>query len=96
MPFFLLLVGMIFLVAAIRGNQSELIDLAKSDFSGSNNFFLWVMAIVVIVLLGNFKVIKPISDAFLGLIILVIVVANYKNGSNLINNFVNQVRRGTS
>lgn len=95
MPFFLLFVGVIFLVAAIRGNQDDLLDLLKDDFSGKDNFILWVMAIVIIVALGNVKVIKPISDAFLGLVILVIIVANYKKGGNLFDSFLQQVRDGT-
>lgn len=96
MPLFLVIVGVIFLVSAIRGNQNDLIDLLKADFSGNNNFILWVLAIIVIVSAGTFKPIKPISDAFLGLVILVIIVANYRNGKDLFSSFVQQVKEGTS
>ena len=95
MPFFLLIVGSIFLVAAVRGNQDDLIKLIKDDFSGNNNFIYWVMAIVFISMLGNIKVLKPVSDAFLALVILVIIVASYKKG-DLINSFLTQVKNGTS
>lgn len=95
MPFFILIVGAIFLVAAIRGNQDELLKLIRNDFSGQNNFIYWVMAIVFISLLGNIKAIKPVSDAFLFLVILVIIVASYKKG-DLISSFINQVKNGTS
>jgi len=95
MPFFLLIIGAIFLIAAIRGNQGDLFDLLKDDFSGKDNFILWVMAIVIIVAVGNIKAIRPVSDAFLGLVILVIVVANYKKGGNLFNSFLQQVKDGT-
>lgn len=95
MPFFLLIIGAIFLVAAVRGNQDDLIKLIKDDFSGSNNFIYWVMAIVIISMLGYIKSLKPVSDAFLGLIILVIIVASYKKG-DLISSFFNQVKNGTS
>lgn len=96
MPFFLLIAGIIFLVAAIRGNQGELFSLLKEDFGGDNNFFVWVLAIVVIALLGNIKTIKPVSDAFLGLVILVIIVANYGRNKDLFSSFVDQVKQGTS
>lgn len=96
MPLFLLIIGVLFLVAAIRGNQNELIELLKDDFSGKDNFILWVMAIIIIVALGNIKTIKPVSDAFLGLVILVIIVANYRRGGDLFSSFINQVRAGTS
>lgn len=96
MPIFLLAIAVIFLVASIRGNQNDLIDLLKSDFSGQNNFLLWVLAIVVIVGLGTFKTIRPISDAFLGLVILVIIIANYKGSGDIFSSFITQVKRGTS
>jgi len=90
------MIAVIFLVASIRGNQNDLIDLLKQDFSGQNNFLLWVLAIVVIVGLGTFKPIRPISDAFLGLVILVIIIANYKGSGDIFSSFIAQVRRGTS
>lgn len=96
MPFFLLFVGIIFMVTAIRGTQGELFTLLKDDFAGTNNFFVWVMAIVIIVLAGNIKAFKPVSDAFLGLVILVIIVANYGRGKDLIGSFLDQVKAGTS
>ena len=94
MPIFLLLIGIIFLVASIRGNQNELIDLLREDFSGKNNFILWVLALVIIVAFGNFKQLRPISDGFLGLVILVIIISNYKKG-NLFNSFLRQIKDGT-
>ena len=96
MPLFLIIVGVVFLVAAVRGNQNDLIDLLKDDFSGQNNFILWVLAIIVIVALGNIKAIKPVSDAFLALVILVIIVANYKRGGDLFSSFLAQIKAGTS
>jgi hypothetical protein len=92
-PIFLLLIGVIFLVSSIKGNQQELIVLIKSDFSGSNNFLLWVLAIVLIVALGYFKWIRPISDGFLGLVILVLLIANSHRGSDILTAFV---KAGTS
>lgn len=95
MPFFLLIVGAIFLVAAVRGNQEDLLSLVKDDFSGSNNFIYWVMSIVFIAMVGYVKALRPVSDAFLALVILVIIVANYKRG-DLISSFFTQVKNGTS
>lgn len=96
MPFFLLAIGFIALVAAIRGNQDDLLTVIKSDLTGPNNFFLWIAAVVLIVALGQIKSLRGISDAFLGLVILVIIVANNKNGKNILESFVSQVKRGTS
>lgn len=96
MPLFLLLLGVIFLVAAIRGNQNDLLDLLKDDFSGDNNFLLWVLSLVILVGVGQFKAVRPISDAFLGLIILVIIIANYKRGGDIFSSFIVQLKSGTS
>lgn len=94
MPFALLLFGVIFIVAAVKGNQAELFALLKDDFTGDKNFFYWVIAIVVIVAIGNVRTLRPVSNAFLGLVILVIILTNGRNG--LFENFISQVKAGTS
>lgn len=91
-----LIVGMIFLVSAIKGTQHDLWMLVKSDFTGSGNFFYWVLAIIIIVVLGNIKSIRPVTDAFLGLVILVIILAQYKGGNDLFSSFISQVKEGTA
>ena len=95
MPFALLFIGLILLISALRGNHQELFALLKDDFSGKDNFIYWVMAIVFIVALGNIKAIKPITDAFLWLVILVILLASYRK-QNLIASFLTQIKNGTS
>jgi uncharacterized membrane protein YesL len=96
MPFALILIGLLLVIAATKGKDKtqELVDLFKDDFTGSGNFINWVMAIVFLVLLGNIRAIKPVSDAFLVLIILVMIVANGQKG--LFDNFMRQIREGTS
>lgn len=93
MPFALIFIGLVLLVAAVRGNQKELFELLKEDFTGSDNFFVWVLAIIILVAIGNVDRLRPISNAFLGLVILVILVGNGKRG--LFDNFISQVRAGT-
>jgi len=65
----------------------------KSDFTGSDNFFVWVLAIVILVALGNVERLRPITNAFLVLLILVIVVGNGRKG--LFENFTRQLKEGT-
>ncbi len=91
-----LLVGLVLLVAAYKGKHKELWDQVKSDFTGPGNFFYWVLAIILIVALGNIKTIRPVTDAFLGLVILVIILAQYRGGRDLFSDFINQVRNGTA
>lgn len=93
MAFALLVFGLIAIVAGIRGKHDELFALLKDDFTGSQNFFVWVMAIAFLVMIGNVERIRPVSDAFLGLIIVVMILANGRNG--LFDKFVQEVKAGT-
>jgi hypothetical protein len=92
MPLFLIVVGLVLLVASIRGTQKELFDTLKSDFTGSNNFVFWVLALGIISALGTIKTIRPVTQGFLALVILVIFLVN----RGLIPSFIDQVKRGTS
>ena len=96
MPFFLLVIGLILLVVSIRGNQDKLITLVKSDFTGEGNFFVWVLAIVILVSLGYWKTIRPVTDAFIVLLLIVIVLAAYKGNKDIISSFISQVKEGTA
>ena len=96
MPFAILIAGIFFITAAIRGNQDALFALLKDDFSGSNNFIYWVMAFVFIVAIGAWKTIRPVSDAFLGLALLVLIISSRRNGKDLFTDFLQQVKIGTT
>lgn len=91
-----LLVGFMVVVSAYKGTQKDLFQLLKADFSGSDNFFYWVTAIVVLVAIGTFQKIRPVTDAFLALVIIVIVIRQYQSGRDLFGEFVEQVRQGTA
>lgn len=92
MPVALILMGIILLVSALKGTQRDLFALLKDDFSGSNNFFVWVLAFVFIIAVGYAKPLRPLSNAFLGLIILVLLVQN----KGFFPSFLAQVKAGTS
>lgn len=76
MPFVLLGVGVLFLVVAVRGTQGDFYKLLKSEFAGSNSFIPWIAAILVLGLAGYIKPIRPVTHAFIVLIILVLILAN--------------------
>jgi hypothetical protein len=75
MPFALMIVGLVLLVSAIRGTQQDLFKLVKGDFTGPNNFIFWMAAILAIGAMGYIPRVKPISTAFLVLVVLVLVLA---------------------
>ena len=78
MPFVLLALGILFFVVSLQGTQGSLFDLLKSEFVGTNSFVVWAAAFVIIGLLGYIKPIRPITHAFLVLLLLVLVLTNGK------------------
>jgi hypothetical protein len=80
MAFALLLVGLVMIVSAVRNTQDALVCLIKGDFTttGSNtgNFLYWVVALLIIGAVGYINKLKPVSDAFLVMIILALFLAS--------------------
>lgn len=76
MPYILLLVGAILLVAGIRNTYAQLWTLVKNDFTEQNGFLTWVAAVAVIGALGYVPRLKPLSVSLLTLLLLVLVISN--------------------
>lgn len=74
MPFALLIIGLVLVTAAVRDQQAALIALIGGDFSGPGNFSYWVLAIIVIGSVGYLPKAKPVSDGFLVLILIALVL----------------------
>jgi len=95
MPLLFLIVGAMFLTAAVRGKEQtdELLALIKSDFTGPNNFMVWAFAVGAIAGVGYLPKMRPISNAMLALIMLAIVLRNSgPDGSqNIFSSFYKQI-----
>jgi hypothetical protein len=91
-----LFIGALFLIAAWKNKHKDLFALLRDDFTGEGNFFYWTLAIMALIALGSFKPIRPISDAFLGLLLLVIIIAPYRQGRDLFSELRSQIKEGTS
>lgn len=86
MPIAFLIIGALFLTAAVRGTistttvngtqQEGLLPLLQGEFTGTNNFLLWMVAIWLVGALGYIPGFKPISNAFLALLLIVIFLSN--------------------
>jgi len=88
MPLALLVIGIIFLVAAIRGTQDDLFDILKDDFAGSNSFLIWGLAFFIIGAAGYYRPLLPLSRAFMVLIVVVLFLSN----QGFFNKFMAQIR----
>ncbi len=93
MPFVLIIIGIVLLTVAVRNTQDDLFHLLQGDFTGDNNYIYWVLAILVIGAVGYIPRLKPISTAFL---ILVVLVLFLKKGTGFFDSFNAQLKAGTS
>jgi hypothetical protein len=73
--FILLIIGITLLVAGVQNTQGDLFDLLKKDFG---QFLVWFVAIFLIGALGYIPKMKPLSTAFMGLVILVLFLSKGK------------------
>ena len=77
MPFALILVGLLLVVAAVRNTVTDnsttgtkgLTTLIKGDFTGQNNFVYWMVSILIIGALGYIDSLKSLSRVFMALIV---------------------------
>lgn len=101
MPLILIAVGAALVIAAIRGtlqgstSSPGLLDLLYSDFVGPGNFFAWIAAIGLVGVVGYAKPLRPVSDAFIFLIIVVFILAANKGGKDFFSSFNAQLVTGT-
>lgn len=84
MPLFLLLIGVILTVSGIRGTTEGLGSLLKEDFTGAGNFTAWVFALILASAIGWIPGARPLSTAFL---LLIIVAVLLKSGQGFFSQF---------
>jgi hypothetical protein len=76
MPYALIIAGIVLTVAGVRNTQSELYSLLANDFTGQKSFIWWSLSILGIGAVGYVQGLRPLSNAFLALLFIVLVIAN--------------------
>lgn len=83
MPLVALVFGIIFVVGAVRDTLKDspdghkgLIHLLQGDITGPNNFLYWIAVIGILGLIGAVDDLKPLSNAFLVLFAIVILLGH--------------------
>lgn len=76
MPFLALIIAAVLIVAAIRNTQGELLSAIRQDVPA---FAIWGAAIFGVAMIGFIPGLKPVSRGLLALLIVAIVLANYRN-----------------
>lgn len=80
MPFALIIVGLVLVVSSVRNTVTQgnpnLVGMLKQDFTGSDNFSYWMISILIIGALGYVPTFRPLSRAFLVLVVIVLIISN--------------------
>lgn len=76
MPFALITIALMLIVAGAKGTYGKLKDLLVSDFTGSGNFLYWIVAIGTVGAVGYIPGAEKFSRAFLVLILVAIVLSH--------------------
>lgn len=76
MPFVLLIVGAVFVISGVKNTSSQLLKLLDGDFTGQHNYIYWMVSILIIGAVGYIEDLKPVSRAFLVLVIIVLFLSN--------------------
>lgn len=76
MPYLFLIAGVVMVVSAARNTHTQLLGLLKDDFTGKGNFIYWMLSILIIGAIGYIPDLKPVSRAFLVLVIIVLFLQN--------------------
>ena len=98
MPFAFAFIGVVFLIAGVRGTSDDLTTLLKGDLTGSNNFVSWILAIGVLGALGYIDSLRTFSRALLLLVLVVLVLTEGKKtsgGGGLFQKFTQAVNQIT-
>lgn len=76
MAWILLIIGAVMVTTGVKGTTPDLLSLLKGDLTGKNNFLYWIVSILAIGAVGYIAPLRPVSRAFLVLVIIVLVLTN--------------------
>lgn len=80
MPFALLLIGIVLVMAAANNTLTQLGQQLKKDFTGQGNFLNWLAAVGIVGSIGYIPQMRTLSRVFLGLICLAILMTSGRRG----------------
>lgn len=87
MPFALIIAGIVLTVAGVRSTEGALFSLLKNDFTGQQSFIWWTLSILAIGSVGYLPGMRQLANAFLALILIVLLLTINKSGQNVFANF---------
>jgi hypothetical protein len=82
MPIVFIILAIGCILVGFQGTAGQLGALLKSDFTGKDNFGLWILAFVVVGSVGYIPQLKKLSDMFILIVIVGIIFANDKGSGS--------------
>lgn len=76
MPYVLVIVGIVLTIAGVRNTHHALYSLLSGDFTGNKSFIWWALSILGIGAVGYVPSMRPLSNAFLALLLIVLILSN--------------------
>lgn len=64
------------MIAGLRGQGEDVSKLLQGDLTGKGSFVPWVLAILAVGAVGYIDELRPVSDAFLVLLLVVLLLSN--------------------
>ena len=88
MPLFVIAIGIVLILSAWRNRQRELGMLLIGDFTGPNNYLVWLGVLVLVYLLSK---IEPSGRIGKGMMVLVILAIMLRSGSGFFDMLTKQL-----
>lgn len=80
MPILILIVGVMLIAAGLNDRLGDLGELVKEGFSPTDEsisgFHIWIVALFVVGSIGYISGLKPVANAFLVLIVVMLILRN--------------------
>ncbi len=95
MPFMLIVVGLVLVITSIQNTYAALGAQITKDFSGSQGFLVWILALIAVGALGYVPGWEKFSRWFLALILIAIILAQSKNSNaqgGIFGRFLQQIK----
>lgn len=93
MPLAIALIGVLLVVASIRGKQWELVSLVKDDLTGPESFIPWVGVLIILYMIGKIGPLEEVTYYFLALVIIVLFLTRGRGFFDQFNRQLKEIRQ---
>lgn len=92
MPIAIIIIGVVLVIASIRGRQLELANLIRKDITGSNSFLPWFGVLILLYLFGKIGPLEEVSKYMLALVLVVLFLTSGRGFFDQFNKQLKEIR----